>query len=303
MNAYDRLVSSIGNTPLTKLRTGSSSTDNLRVFAKCEFLNPTGSSKARPARQMILDALAKETSVHGKRFLDSGSGGTAEAEAMVAARLKCGLDVVMSAATPASKIAAVTAYGANIIFSEPAGGSEGAHRKAAELARSQPGYIYLNQYANDSNWRAHTQTAEEIFEQTEGRITHVYVGLGTGGTATGIGRGLRAKVPGVKIIGVMPEGPEHKLYGLKYITRDNKPPILDMSLIDHIVRIPDEEAMDGMTVLARQEGLYVGPSSGAVFAAWQRERRLVEEGVIALLMHDDARKYPGLIGRSLQNVA
>jgi S-sulfo-L-cysteine synthase (O-acetyl-L-serine-dependent) len=297
---YDRLINWIGNTPLTKLETLSSSTGRLRVSAKCEYLNPTGSSKARPARQMILDALAKETHAKDKRFLDSGSGGTAEAEAMVARRVGIGLDVVVAAGTPEAKLVAIEAYGAKVILSEAREGSEGARRMAAELAQSYPSrYIYLNQYANDSNWKAHLQTGDEIFEQTEGQVTHVYVGIGTGGTVTGIGRALRAKGIEAEIIGVMPNSADHKLAGLKYITHANKPPILDMALVDRLITVSDSMALSAMDTLAREEGLLVGPSSGAVLAAWLSDRNRVSKGVVVLLMHDDARKYPSLIGSSL----
>lgn len=297
MNTYDILINWIGHTPLTKLESQSSLAANLEVRAKCEFLNPTGSSKARPARQMILDALARQGSMEGRRLLDSGSGGTAEAEAMVAKRLGLDFDVVIPAGTPSAKIAAIQAYGAEVIFSERAEGSEGARKMAAELAAEQPQrYIYLNQYANDSNWRAHLTTAEEIFEQTEGRVTHVYAGIGTGGTVTGIGRGLRAKGIHVEIIGVLPNSPDHRLFGLKYVTAENKPRILDLALLDRRITISDGAALDAMDTLARREGLLVGPSSGAVFAAWLSDRARIKSGVVVLVMHDDARKYPALIG-------
>jgi len=216
---------------------------------------------------------------------------------MIASILGYGFDFVAPENIARTKIEAIAAYGSRIFFSPAKEGSDGARRMAAELAFRKPNdYYYLNQYANDLNWCSHLTTAHEIYVQTQGRISRVYVGLGTGGTAIGVGRGLKAKDSSIEVIGVMPDSLDHKLYGLKHITQSNEPPILDRNVIDRIIEVSDKDSITAAIRLAKL-GLLVGPSSGAVYAAWLADQNRTKQGVTTLIMHDDARKYQSVMQR------
>jgi cysteine synthase len=225
----------------------------------------------------------------GMSFLDAGSGGTAEAEALCAVRLGWPITIVTAASTPPAKLAAIRAYGGAIVFSPAADGSEGARRLAAELARRHPGqYCFLNQYANPANPWAQRRTGQEILSQTGGNIGCVVVGVGTGGTSMGIAAALAGT--GIRLIGVMPDREDHRIAGLRFVTPTNKPGILNRRVFHRVIHVSDAAAFEGAQYLAAEEGLYVGPSSGAVFAAWREFATRCSEPAV-LLCHDSGTKY------------
>lgn len=288
-NVPDPLAGKIGNTKLVPLKAGRCETGQPTVFAKCEFENLSGSSKARPADLMIREA--------GKgHLLDAGSGSTGQAEAEIAALLARELTVVVPENIPSEKMRAIKRCGATVLTSAAQEGSEGARALAMRIHAANPGkYVFLDQYSNTANWRSHLATADEIYAQTHGRVAHVFAGIGTGGTCMGLSRGLKTRNIQVKIHGVMPTGSDHRLYGLKFVTSANTPSILNVGELDEIIRVSDAEAYRSVRVLAREEGLIVGPSSGAVHAAWLSRRHLFGEDVVVLILHDTGEKYRDLL--------
>lgn len=288
----------VGNTPLIPL---SSSTDLSRplpsVFLKAEWFNPGGSVKDRPALFILRDGIARGD-LPRKRLLDASSGNTAIAYAMLGAAAGIGVTVCVPRNASTERKALLDAHGAEVIFTDPLDGSDGAIRAARALAAAEPErYWYADQYNHPANVRSHyLTTAEEIWRQTGGRITHFVAGLGTTGTMMGAGRRLKELNPAIELVAVQPEGPFHGLEGLKHLATAIVPGIYDPSVPDRTEFIVTEEAEAMVRWLAREAGLLVGWSTGAVVVAAERllsDRPAVggSQPVVVVVAPDSGARY------------
>jgi S-sulfo-L-cysteine synthase (O-acetyl-L-serine-dependent) len=289
------LEASIGNTPLIQLRRITQGLQaDVQVFAKAEYLNPGGSVKDRPALAMILDAERRGKLHSGKTILDASSGNTGIAYGMIAAERGYEVTLCLPSNASAERKYILRAYGVEIIETSPIEGTDGAQVLARQLAEEFPEkYVYLDQYNNEANWRAHYQTtAPEIWEQTEGRITHFVTGLGTTGTFIGVTRRLREYNADIRTIGVQPDLPLHGIEGLKHMATAHVPGIYDSSLADEQIAVATESALFMTQRLSKEEGLFVGPSSGAnVFAALEVARKLSPGSVVVTILCDGGERY------------
>jgi cysteine synthase B len=287
------IVDLIGNTPLVRLSSFEAGLDNVELYAKAEWHNPGGSVKDRPAARMIADGERSGKLTRDKIILDATSGNTGIAYAMIGAArgFRVRLCVPQNVTPERKKV--LRAFGADVVFTDPMEGSDGAIIRVREMYKANPDlYFYPDQYNNDSNWRAHYDTTgPEILEQTAGRITHFVAGLGTSGTFVGVGRRLRSANPGVKLISVQPDSPLHGLEGLKHMDSAIVPGIYDPTLADEDVRVGTEEAFDYTRRLARHEGLLVGISSGANLAGAMAVARETSNAVIVVIFCDSGDKY------------
>ena len=263
------LVSAIGRTPLVRLARLEREVPGLELYGKLEASNPGGSVKDRAARHMILEGLRSGALGPGKRLLDATSGNTGIAYAMLGAALGFPVTLCVPASASPERKRILSAYGAELVFTDPMDGSDGAIVEARRLYAAAPEqYFYPDQYNNPFNWRAHFETTgPEILADTAGRVTHFVAALGTSGTFMGTGRFLRAHVPDVVLISVQPESPLHGLEGLKHMASAIVPGIYDATLADHAAEVSTEAAHEMTRRLAREEGLLVGVSSGANIAA------------------------------------
>src|SRR5574339_1024660 len=294
------LPSHVGNTPLLPLRRLSRDLPpRVKIFAKAEWFNPGGSVKDRPAINIIQTALANGDLGNGKRLLDSTSGNMGISYATFGAALGIPVTLAVPASASPERISMLRVLGAEIVLTDPTEGSDGAILTARQLAAEKPDvYWYANQYNNDANWQAHYKsTGPEILCQTDERVTHFVAGLGTSGTLTGTGRYLREQLPNVKIVSFQPDAPFHGLEGLKHMPSAIKPGIYDPSFADETLEVKTEDAHEMVLRLARQEGLFVGISSGAVAVAALHVADELEEGVVVTLFPDAGYKY--LSDRSL----
>jgi cysteine synthase B len=291
----------IGNTPLLRIRMFEREFPRVDVFAKAEWFNPGGSVKDRAALAMIEDGERTGVLTYDKAIIDSTSGNTGIAYAMVAAAKGYRVKLVMPANVSAERKALISAYGAEVVFSDAGEGSDGAIRLVRELVAAEPDrYFYPDQYSNPANARAHYDgTAVEILQQSGGRVTHFIAGLGTTGTFVGTSRRLKEHDASIKTIAVQPEDSFHGLEGLKHIPTAIVPKIWDPSLADEIWDCPTEPAYDLARAAARTEGLLVGHSSGAALWAARRLAGTIVEGVIVTVFPDSGDRYlsTGLYGR------
>lgn len=287
------LISLIGNTPLLRLGRIAREHPGVEIYAKAEWVNPGGSVKDRPALNIIREAERSGRLCHAKTLIDSTSGNTGIAYAMIAAARGYRVKLFMPANVSVERKRILQAYGAEVVYTDPMEGSDGAIRAVRTLARENFGqYFYANQYDNPANWEAHYQTtAPEIWQQTAGRITHFVCGLGTGGTFTGASRRLKELKPEIRCISAQPDAAFHGLEGLKHMPTSIQPAIYDPSLADENVEISTEEAYAATLRLAREEGLLAGISSGAALAAALRVAGKVEHGVIVTVFSDSGNKY------------
>jgi cysteine synthase B len=293
------IVDAVGGTPLVRLRrVAAHLAPRVTVWAKLEFFNPGGSVKDRPARQMLLDALADGRLEPGMTVIDSTSGNTGVAYSWLTAALGLKCTLVMPGNVSHGRKAVTRALGAEQVFSDPMEGSDGAIRLVREMVAAEPGrYFYPDQYSNPSNPRAHELgTAAEILEQTGGRVTHFVAGLGTTGTVMGTGRGLKAANPAVKVFAVEPDQPFHGLEGLKHIPSSLRPGIWQPEgVVDEIMPVETEAGWDMSERLVAEEGLAVGHSSGAATVAALKIAESLndsgEEGVVVTLFPDRADRY------------
>ncbi len=292
---YYRLLSCIGNTPLIRLRrVAIGIPPGVAVYAKGEHLNPSGSVKDRAALSMILDGERRGLLYQGKTILDATSGNTGIAFAMIGAALGYSVTLCLPRNASTERKQILRRYCARIIETDPTQGTDGAQAQARQLAESSPEkYFYADQYNNDANWRAHYEgTGPEIWEQTGGRVTHFVAGLGTSGTFTGTSRRLKAYNAQVRVISVEPNSPLHGIEGMKHMETAVVPGIYDPSLAEARVQIETEEAQEMIRLLAREEGLLVGPSSGAnVFAALRLARTLPKGSVVVTILCDGGERY------------
>ncbi len=288
------LTAHVGNTPLLPLRKLSRGlSPRVRVFAKAEWFNPGGSVKDRPALNIIRTALASGDLVNGKRLLDSTSGNMGISYATFGAVLGIPVTLAVPASASPERFSILRALGAELILTDPSEGSDGAILMARQLAAEKPElYWYANQYNNDANWQAHYKsTGPEILCQTDQRITHFVAGLGTSGTLIGIGRYLREQLAHVKIIAFQPDAAFHGLEGLKHMPTAIKPGIYDPSFADETRDVRTEDAHAMVLRLAREEGLFVGISSGAAAVAALRVAEELDEGIVVTLFPDAGYKY------------
>lgn len=290
----DGLEGLVGNTPLLPLRRVTEGLPHLvKVYAKAEWFNPSGSVKDRPALNIIRAALETGELSGGKRLLDSTSGNTGIAYATFSASLGIPVTLVVPSNASSERLGMLRALGAELVLSDPLEGSDGAIRVAHELADRHPDlYFYANQYDNPANWQAHYQsTGPEIIAQTGGEITHFVAGLGTTGTLIGTGRYLREVNPRISVIAVQPSAPFHGLEGLKHIPTAIQPGIYDPTFPDAIVDVETEAARAMLRRLAREEGMFVGISSGAAAVAALQIAASLNEGVVVTIFPDAGYKY------------
>ncbi len=268
------LLDRIGNTPLLRLDALTASLNapppRVQLLGKVEWVNPGGSIKDRAASSIVQAALREGKLTPGKTLLDATSGNTGIAYAMLGSAMGFPVTLCMPSNVSAERKNILSAYGAQIVWTDPADGSDGAIRKARELAAEHPGtYFYADQYGNDNNWLAHYHgTANEIWRQTEGRITHFVAGLGTSGTFMGVTRRLHELNPAIQCISMQPDSPFNGFEGLKHMATALIPPIYDPTLADRNLYMPTERAYVMAKRLGRMQGLLVGVSAaGAVAAA------------------------------------
>ena len=283
----------IGNTPLLRFRRVTRDLKDVQVLAKAEWTNPGGSVKDRAAARIVAEAI-RDGKLAGKNLLDSTSGNTGIAYAMLGAVYGFPVTLCLPANASPERKRILHAYGTHMIFTDAGEGSDGAIRKARELAAAEPyRYFYADQYSNPANWRAHYYgTAKEIWEETEHRVTHFVAMLGTSGTFVGTARRLKELNPKICCISLQPDSPFHGIEGAKHMPSSIVPKIYDPELADCNLEISTEEAYAMVKRLAREEGLLVGISAGAAMAG---SRRVAEgagrDAVIATVFPDAADKY------------
>lgn len=286
------LLARIGNTPMVEIRRLFRS-DRIRIFAKLEWFNPGGSVKDRAAYNIIRTAEESGELTPAGIIIDSTSGNTGIAYAMIAAAkgYRVLLAVPGNASSERKKI--LRAYGAEIILTDPLEGSDGALRAIRELYQKAPQkYFYANQYNNDANWKAHYQTtAVEIYRELDGEITHFVAGLGTSGTFMGTTRRLQEFDRRIRAISFIPDSPLHGLEGLKHMPTAIVPKIYDGTLADQNLEISTETAHAMVLRLVREEGLFAGVSSGAALAAALEVARNIDRGTIVTVFPDGGDKY------------
>jgi cysteine synthase B len=291
------VLSTIGRTPLVRLMRVAADLPGIEIYGKAEYTNPGGSVKDRPALNMILEGERSGKLTHDLVILDSTSGNTGIAYAMIAAAKHYRVRLCLPANASLERQRILKAYGAEVVLTDPAEGSDGAIRKCREIYNADPGrYFYPDQYNNPANWMAHFETTgPEIIEQTAGGVTHFVASMGTSGTFMGVTRRIRRDLPDVKCYSAQPSSGFHGLEGLKHMATAIVPGIYDDTLADGNVWLETENAYRMVRRLAREEGLLVGISSGAnVDAALQLGRCLYREGksaVIVTMLCDSADKY------------
>src|SRR5271155_4228355 len=261
------ILERIGNTPLLRLGRLTAHLPRIALLGKAEWANPGGSVKDRAASSIVAAAEARGL-LAGKHLLDATSGNTGIAYAMLGAAKGFPVTLCMPSNVSAERKRILNAYGANIVWTDPADGSDGAILKARELAQDKDKYYYADQYGNEANWKAHYKgTANEIWQQTEGRITHFLAGLGTSGTFMGVTRRLKELNPSIECIAMQPDSPFHGLEGLKYMATAIVPPIYDAHLADRHIDMATERAYAMAKWLGRHQGILVGVSAAAAVAA------------------------------------
>ena len=283
----------IGDTPLLRLDRINADVPHVELSAKAEWTNPGGSVKARPALSMIEDGERKGQLTPRKTILDASSGNTGIALAMIGAAKGYRVTICLPANADEVCKRTLQAYGAELVPTDPMEASDGAIKRAQEMYKADPDrYFYPNQYDNPANWRAHYRTtAEEIWRQSGGRVTHFVAGLGTSGTFVGTGRRLRELNPDVELISIQPDGPLHGLEGLKHMPTALVPGIYDGTLADANLEIPTEEAYATAKRLAREEGILAGFSSGANLAGALRVAHEIADGVVVTVLCDGGQRY------------
>jgi len=291
------LLDTIGNTPLLRLQKVPLDFPDVEILVKAEYFNPGGSVKDRAARNMVMDGLRSGKLNHNRIILDSTSGNTGIAYAMIGANLGYKVKLCLPANASEERKRILRAYGAEMVFSDPAEGSDGAIRLCRQIYMADPDlYFYPDQYNNAANWKAHFEhTGPEIIQQTGGRLTHFVTAMGTSGTFTGVTRRLRRDLPHVKCYSAQPSSGFDGLEGLKHMPSAIVPGIYDEKLADGNLWIETEDAYKMVKRLAREEGLLVGISSGCnVHAATLLARECAERGesaTIVTFVCDSADKY------------
>ncbi len=286
------LLERIGNTPLVKIRR-LVPRQSVEIYAKLEGFNPGGSVKIRPAFNMVQAGLETGRLTAGKTIIDATSGNTGIAYALIGATLGYPVLLAMPANASPERKRILRSYGAELLLTDALEGPDGAIRAIRDLHRRSPEkFFYPDQYNNDANWKAHYQgTALEILEQTGGELTHFVAGLGTTGTFVGTSRRLKECCPGVKAVSFLPDSPLHGIEGLKHIPTSMVPGIYDPRLASGQLEVSTEEAQDMCRRLAREEGLFVGVSSGAALAAARKLASGLRTGRIVTIFPDGGDRY------------
>jgi S-sulfo-L-cysteine synthase (O-acetyl-L-serine-dependent) len=290
------LLDLIGNTPLIRIERIAAHLPNVEISAKAEWCNPGGSVKDRAALAMIESGLAKSELVPGKTILDATSGNTGIAYAMIGAALGYPVKLFLPHSASQERKRILQAYGAELVMTPGDEGTDGAIRRVRELAAAEPKkYFYPDQYSNPANWQAHYRgTAEEIWGQTHGRITHFVAALGTSGTFVGTTRRLKELNPNICCISLQPDGPWNGLEGWKHMPTALRPTIYDDTLADQNLEISTEESYQMVKRLAREEGLLVSPSAAAALVGCievANKLPAYEHPVMVTVFADNAAKY------------
>lgn len=285
----------IGNTPLLALHRIFNLKKGVELYAKAEWFNPGGSVKDRAAWSIIQDAERRGLLRAGVTLLDATSGNTGIAYAMIGAARGYRVTLCVPGNISVERRRILTAYGAELVFTDPRESTDGAQVRAREMAEADPDrYFYADQYNNAANWKAHYHgTGPEIWRQTDGRVTHFIAMLGTTGTFTGVGRRLREMNPGITLIDVQPDSPFNGIEGTKHLETAIVPGIYEEELADGHEFVSAEDAYAMVKTLAHEGGILAGPSSGGAVHAALRVARSMERGVLVTLMPDAAYKYLG----------
>jgi cysteine synthase B len=313
MVATERLLGStilerIGNTPLVRLDRLTEHLPGVQIVGKAEWYNPGGSVKDRAASSIVLDAQRRglldfsrghgvSRSHGGRGLLDATSGNTGIAYAMLGAAMGFKVTLCMPSNVSEERKRYLRAYGAEVVWTNPADGSDGAIRKAREMIAADPDrYYHADQYSNDENWRAHYRTtANEIWEQTEGQVTHFVAALGTSGTFMGTTRRLKELNPKIQCVSMQPDSPFNGLEGLKHMATAIVPKIYDPNLADRNIEMATERAYAMAKYMGREMGVLVGVSAAAATAAAlqvaEEAHAQGREAVIATILCDGAEKY------------
>jgi S-sulfo-L-cysteine synthase (O-acetyl-L-serine-dependent) len=286
------VVDLIGNTPLIRLSGFEADLEHVELYAKAEWRNPGGSVKDRAAARMITDGERSGALTPDRIIIDATSGNTGIAYAMIGAARGYRVRLCVPENVTPERKRILKAFGAEVVYTDPMQGSDGAIIRVKEMYEENPGlYFYPDQYNNPGNWRAHYDTTgPEILEQTGGRLTHFVAGLGTSGTFVGVGRRLREVNPSVRLISVQPDSPLHGLEGLKHMQTAIVPGIYDPTLADEDLGVSTEDAFELTRRLAKQ-GIFVGISSGANLAGALRVARNTSDAVVVVVFCDGGEKY------------
>jgi S-sulfo-L-cysteine synthase (O-acetyl-L-serine-dependent) len=291
--AVSRATDLVGNTPLLELPSISREVPGVRILGKAEWYNPGGSVKDRPALWMIRDGEKSGELDAGKVILDATSGNTGIAYAWIGASLGYKVKLCMPRNASEERKKILRAYGVEVVLTDPGEGSDGAIREARRLyAESPEKYFYPDQYKNPANPRSHYEsTAPEIWEQTDGEVTHFVAGLGTSGTFVGTATRLKEYNPEIKVVSFEPDSPFHGLEGMKHMASAIVPEIYDPTIADENLGTPTEDAYEMVKRIAREEGILVGISAGAAVATSLRVARELDSGVVVTVLCDSADKY------------
>jgi cysteine synthase B len=291
--AGGRVTGLVGSTPLLELPSISGEVPRVRILGKAEWFNPGGSVKDRPALWMIRDGEKSGALTPEKIILDATSGNTGIAYAWIGASLGYRVKLCMPKNASEERKKILRAYGVDFVLTDPGEGSDGAIREARRLYAEEPGrYFYPDQYSNPANPRSHYElTAPEIWEQTNGGITHFVAGLGTGGTFVGTASRLKEYNPEVGVVSFEPDSPFHGIEGMKHMKSAMVPSTYDPTVADENRRVSTEEAYEMVKRVAREEGILIGISSGAAVAMALKVAHEIESGTVVTILCDGADKY------------
>jgi cysteine synthase B len=288
-----QILDLVGNTPLLEIKT-LIEPDGARVFAKAEFLNPSGSVKDRAAKAMILDGIERGKLTYGKEIIDATSGNTGISYAMFGAAFGFGVKIFLPSNASIERKKTMEHFGAQIVQTDPLEGSDGAFLLAqAEAQRYPERYFYPNQYHNEANPLAHYRgTGEEILRQSEGKVTHFVCAMGTSGTFIGVARRLKESNADIQTISVQPNSPFHGIEGTKHLQSTLRSGFFDENLVDSYTEVSTEQAYQTTKALALKEGIYVGVSSGAnVYAASRLAATLPKSAIVVTILADNGNRY------------
>jgi S-sulfo-L-cysteine synthase (O-acetyl-L-serine-dependent) len=294
LKRVDSVIELIGNTPLIRLtHITEGLSPGVEVYAKAEWFNPGGSVKDRPALWMILEGIRTGKLTHDKILMDSSSGNTAIAYSMIGAALGYAVELVIPENINIERKKTLKAFGAKVIYSDPLEGSDGAIRLARKLKKEEPDkYFMPDQYNNPANPKSHYDTtAVEIWNQTDGRVTHFIAGLGTSGTFMGTSKRLKELNPKIRTIAVEPAEALHGLEGMKHMSTSIVPGIYDSGYPDEVFHVDTEDAYVTMKDLLKKEGIFVGHSGGAVAYATLEQAKKLQEGVLVTVFPDGGYRY------------
>ncbi|MEG1710723.1 MAG: cysteine synthase family protein [Clostridia bacterium] len=288
---YNSILETIGNTPLCKINKMLIK-PNVEIYAKLEGFNPTGSIKDRIALKIIQQAEFEDKLTYDKTIIEATSGNTGIALAMIGTVKGYNVEIVMSEAVSIERQEMIRAYGGKVILTPACDGTDGAIRKVKQLVENNPTkYFNADQFSNEYNKLAHYKTtAEEIWQQTGGKVTHFVSAIGTSGTIMGVGKGLKENNPHIKIIEAQPIR-NHYIQGLKNMQEALVPSIYNPDFIDEHIMIETQEAFATSRRIVRDEGIFVGMSSGAAMLAALKVAENIKKGLIVVVFPDRGEKY------------